>query len=833
MDSNPNSPSLPPPARTADRADAAVGAARIPIERLPTGLSINEAVALAYREDLDWLEDRLRGRLSVLIECDKQLATYLVIQLRARLRVERDGRSMQFVIIDGRPRQPAPPDTETPRSMGGADGSGDPGPSTGRPGEASSASGEAIRQPQGVLQSTLANLQQSILRYSARQILCIPHLDLITTTTRSGLTVETRETAAMLYENPNVALLAFKDPSFELPKVIEAVFPFHRSVTGVPRAALPQLVTQAEARKFGLGDFNPYELYKYTSGLNVVRFREVMSHMLTLSDFDPHIPDMLSARFKLLRSLTVTSDFELPDIRFDRDIAGYEPVKSRLREDILDLVRAKDALDDPHEIEAVEKLIPRGIIFEGPPGTGKTLFAKAMATELNATVMVVSGPEIKSMWLGETEANLRRIFASARRAAPSVIVFDEIDSIAPSRDRNLVHESTHSTVNQLLTEMDGFRPDELVFIVGTTNFVASLDQALLRPGRFELKVLVDNPHDLDRAAIIKLYREKLKLDMPDEAVDFLVRKTRGLADRRAGHRFTGDHIYAIMKALKREILRAGKGRAIGVTTSHLDKVLKVWRGEQKSPNPEELKVIAVHEAGHAVLQELLPNHPPTEKITLEGEDEEADGSRFFTKPEEPINSWVQTEAEARDYICSCFGGRVAELAFFPSASAGAAGDFDQATQAARAMVMLYGMSPRPDSGDGADTAAGADGAERLSTSKARVPLIVRSFWRQMDPSRDFPVSDQTLIEIDRAINQILAQEYERAEQIIGANRDLTKGIADRLLAQKELSRKDFADLLPESANKKADEFLARRKALMAEVKTAAPPDNPPAAPTVG
>src|SRR5205807_10119967 len=164
---------------------------------------------------------------------------------------------------------------------------------------------------------------------------------------------------------------------------------------------------------------------------------------------------------------------------------GYHKVKTRLRREILDVLSLKDRATEPDEVARLEELIPRGLIFWGPPGTGKTFFAKAMAASIGAAVTVVSGPELKSKWVGESEEGLRQIFHKARQSAPAIIVFDEIDSFATARGTYTGSGVEHSMVNQLLTEMDGFHKEEMVFVIGTTNFVESLDPALLRPGRFE------------------------------------------------------------------------------------------------------------------------------------------------------------------------------------------------------------------------------------------------------------------------------------------------------------------------------------------------------------
>jgi cell division protease FtsH len=181
------------------------------------------------------------------------------------------------------------------------------------------------------------------------------------------------------------------------------------------------------------------------------------------------------------------------------------------------------------QIERIESLIPRGMIFWGPPGTGKTLFAKAMATALGAAVTIVSGPELKSKWVGESEHNLRAVFMRARQSAPAVIVFDELDSFASARGRFDGGSGVeHSMVNQLLTEMDGFRKEELVFIVGTTNFVESLDQALMRPGRFEFVLHIPYPNAEDRRAILKVHDARLGTQLSAEALDYAVKRTDDL-----------------------------------------------------------------------------------------------------------------------------------------------------------------------------------------------------------------------------------------------------------------------------------------------------------------
>ena len=329
--------------------------------------------------------------------------------------------------------------------------------------------------PVGMMGTMIAQLREAVRGAVERRVVVLPHLDLLTTS-QGGLTTEAREVIPLLYENPDLVWLGFKDPSFPLPGVIENLFPHRIGLLGIARPRLRYLVTQREARKFGR-QFNPWSLYKHVSGLNAVRLRRLLS---TLEGED--YPAEPKRAYRQLRQATLVGVLEVPEVDLDRDIGGYRKVKDRLRKEILDVLQLKDKATDADEIKQIEELLPRGMIFWGPPGTGKTFFAKAMAAAIGAAVTVVSGPELKSRWVGESEENLRQIFHRARQSAPAIIIFDELDSFATARGTYTGSGVEHSMVNQLLTEMDGFRSEELVFVVGTTNYVESLDPALLRPG---------------------------------------------------------------------------------------------------------------------------------------------------------------------------------------------------------------------------------------------------------------------------------------------------------------------------------------------------------------
>ena len=383
-----------------------------------------------------------------------------------------------------------------------------------------------------------------------RTVIVLPHLDLLTTS-QGGLTGEAREVIVLLYENPTIVFLGFKDPSFPLPKVIESLFPHRTSLLGISRDRLRHLITQRESRKFGR-QFNPWGLYKYVSGVNAVRLRKLLG---TLEGED--YPADPKQAYRQLRQATLTGTMEIPDVDLDHDIGGYDKVEEAAAAGDPGRARPAGTRRRPRtRSRRLEELIPRGMIFWGPPGTGKTYFAKAMAAAIGAAITVVSGPELKSKWVGESEENLRQIFYKARQSAPSIIVFDEIDSFATARGTYTGSGVEHSMVNQLLTEMDGFHKEELVFVVGTTNFVESLDPALLRPGRFEFHLHIPYPEADDRRAILQIYNKKMRLEMTDAAVEFAVRRTNDYVIGAArGTQYSGDHLQALCRSIARLRLR--------------------------------------------------------------------------------------------------------------------------------------------------------------------------------------------------------------------------------------------------------------------------------------
>lgn len=698
----------------------------VPEEQLPVELTPFAAVEAAYSQELSRVTDGLRRGLSVLVEADKELTPFVFKSVRDRLKKE--GR--QFLYLDGRPIADLPP----------------------------------LPQGVGLVGAILFLLREAVRGAVADRIIVLPHLDLLTAST-GGLSAEAREAIPLLYENPELVFLGFRDHSFALPKVIDNLFPRRETLTGVPRDRLGMLVTQRESRKLSAHKTLPvYPLYKQVSGVNAARLRRLLS---TLQGED--YPADTRPAFSQLRAGTLVGQLQVPDVDLQKDIGGYAKVKERLQRDILDVLAHKDALNDENQVKRIESLIPRGMIFWGPPGTGKTLFAKAMATSLGAALSVVSGPELKSKWVGESEENLRQVFMRARQAAPAVIVFDELDSFAVRRGTYQGSGVEHSMVNQLLTEMDGFRKDELVFIVGTTNFVESLDPALLRPGRFEFHLQIPYPGSDDRRAILSIYDQKMSLALSARAMDYAVKRTGDLVEGQ-NTRYSGDHLQALCRTLARMRLRERRDATQPTEIEDVDKALSEFV-ERPALTPREEFVVATHEAGHAVCALFCENTPTIDRISIRGD---LAGSLGFVAYSDPAHRYVVTRGQLQDQICTLMGGREAELLLLEDLSIGSAADLDRATNIARALVEEFGM--------------GGDG------------VGVRVL---MAPSREHPPPSHALRESsERAVREILEANRKRAHDILSKNKALVTTLRDLLVEKKVLDREALSGILPLQSQKK-------------------------------
>ncbi|MSR55009.1 MAG: AAA family ATPase, partial [Gemmataceae bacterium] len=612
---------------------------------LPTELTPEGVVEAAYARELAEVASKLNRGLPTLLECDKDLAPFVFINLRARLKEA----GMVCKYLDGRPREK---EAQGPVPVG--------------------LMGTMINQLRDAVRGSTEQVDKQ--GRPVRVVIVLPHLDLLTTS-QGGLTSEAREVIVLLYENPTIVFLGFKDPSFPLPKVIESLFTHRAALLGIGRDRLRHLITQRESRKFGK-QLNPMGLYKYVSGVNAVRLRKLLQ---TLEGED--YPADAKQAYRQLRQATLTGKMEIPDVDLERDVGGYVKVKKQLRQEILDILNRRDKSTSEEEVRRMEDLIPRGMILWGPPGTGKTFFAKAIATAIGAAITIVSGPELKSKWVGESEENLRQIFHRARQSAPSIIVFDELDSFATARGTYTGSGVEHSMVNQLLTEMDGFHKEELVFVVGTTNYVESLDPALLRPGRFEFHLHIPYPEEDDRREILKIYDRKMGLKFSPKAFDFAVDRTGEAYMTATGTPFSGDHLQAMCRAVSR--IRLRENRSDESTQDDIERGLTEYEDRLELTEKEE-QIVAVHEAGHFLCAIACPEYPRPDRITIRSEIPWAGGYVRYEKDKSMRLGW--TRQRFLDMLCVMMGGIEAERLLRGDVTTGAGGgpssDLGRATQIA-------------------------------------------------------------------------------------------------------------------------------------------------------
>ncbi len=693
---------------------------------LPASLTPEAAVEAAYSFELADTAHKLVRGLPVLIECDKELAPYLFRNIRDRLKQSK----LQCTYLDGRQKDNA-------ASQGTV--------------------------PMGLMGTMIGQLRDAVRGAVEQKVVVLPHLDLLTTS-QGSLTGEAREVIPLLYENPELVWLGFKDPSFPLPKVIENLFPHWLSILGIARGRLRHLVTQKESRKFGR-EFHPWQLYKYVSGVNAVRLRKFLS---TLEGED--YPADPKRAYTQVRQATLTGSMEIPTVDLDRDIGGYTKVKQRLKAEILDMLSSRDKATDPDEMLRLEELIPRGMIFWGPPGTGKTYFAKAIAASIGAAITIVSGPELKSKWVGESEENLRQTFHKARQSAPAIIVFDELDSFATARGtHNGGSGVEHSMVNQLLTEMDGFHKDELVFVVGTTNFVESLDPALLRPGRFEFQLHIPYPDEDDRRDILKIYDKKMRLSFTEEALDYALRRTGENYMTPTGTPFSGDHLNALCRAVARLRLRENIS---GETTAKLIERGLTEFEERVELNDNDAVMVSTHETGHFLCAIFCPHHPPPEKVTIQSD---MPWAPFFTAFKHDKRRIGHSRNELLDILTVLYGGIEAERLLLGDVTTGASGfgnprsDLARATELASIFVDTLGMS------------------------SLAAPL--RTF-RDKDGRREV-LSGSQAEAIDRQVNAVIVECQAKAAAILKKHKDDLIRIRDELLEKKTIEGERVHEIVAE------------------------------------
>ena len=462
----------------------------------------------------------------------------------------------------------------------------------------------------------------------------------------------------------------------------------------------------------------------------------------------------------------------------------YEPGKDKVTfadvagsvEEKEDLAEVVDFLKNPKKYIELGAKIPRGILMVGPPGTGKTLLARAVAGESNVPFFSISGSEFVEMFVGVGASRVRDLFKEAKERAPSIIFIDEIDAIGKKRSPGIGggHDEREQTLNQILTEMDGFETETSVIVLAATNRADVLDKALLRPGRFDRKVTINLPNLEDRIKILEVHAKKKPLA---KDVDF-----RKIASSTVG--FSGADLGNL---LNESAIFAGRLNSKIITQAMIQQSIeKVLMGNtKKSSRMTELekKITAYHEVGHALVGKMTPFTDPVHKVSIIPRGS-AGGVTWFLP--EKDRTYI-TKAKYLDELATLYGGRVAEEVFFGSdmITTGASSDIERATDIARAMVMRYGF----DEELGAENFAADSIADNYLGSEGSGKVI----------------SEKTQEKIDEKVRVILKNAYNRAKNIITANRDLHEKISEVLLKKEELLAAEFdaffegIDVLPKTA----------------------------------
>ena len=433
------------------------------------------------------------------------------------------------------------------------------------------------------------------------------------------------------------------------------------------------------------------------------------------------------------------------------DVAGLEEAKVEIKEIV-------DFLKNPKKYTDLGAKIPKGALLVGPPGTGKTLLAKAVAGEAKVPFFSLSGSDFVEMFVGVGASRVRDLFRQAKEKAPCIIFIDEIDAIGRARGRSISQGSNderENTLNQLLTEMDGFGTNSGVIILAATNRADILDRALLRPGRFDRQIFVDLPDMNERKAVFQVHTKPLKLDDTVD-LDFLARQTPG---------FSGADIANICN--EAALIAARHNKKVVGRQDFLDAVDRVIGGLEKKNkiiSKEEKEVIAFHEAGHATVSWMLEHAAPLVKVTIVPRGRSLGAAWYL-----PEERQITTTEQFMDEICATLGGRAAEEVVFGKISTGALSDLERITKQAYAMVTFYGLNDRIGNISYYDPQGG-------------------------EYSFNKPYSERTAEIIDEEVKKMIDLAYERTKQVLRENKDKLERLARQLLEKEVIFKEDLEDI---------------------------------------
>lgn len=436
------------------------------------------------------------------------------------------------------------------------------------------------------------------------------------------------------------------------------------------------------------------------------------------------------------------------------DVAGEDEAKDNLKEIV-------DYLHNPAKYKEIGASMPKGVLLVGPPGTGKTMLAKAVAGEADVPFFSMSGSEFVEMFVGMGASKVRDLFKQAKEKAPCIVFIDEIDAIGKKRDGQLGgNDEREQTLNQLLTEMDGFEGNSGVIILAATNRPESLDPALTRPGRFDRRVPVELPDLQGREEILKVHAKKIKVD---KDVDF----------RQIARMASGASGAELANIVNEAALRAVRGNRTSATQSDLEESIEtVIAGYQKKNailSDQEKKTVAYHEIGHALVAAKQTQSAPVQKITIIPR---TSGALGYTMQVEEGNKYLMTKEEIENKIATFTGGRAAEEVVFDTISTGASNDIEQATKLARAMITRYGMSKDFD--------------------MVAMETVTNQY---LGGDSSLACSMETQTEIDRQVVELVKRQHAKARQILQDNRGKLDELAQYLYEKETITGDEFMEIL--------------------------------------
>ena len=444
------------------------------------------------------------------------------------------------------------------------------------------------------------------------------------------------------------------------------------------------------------------------------------------------------------------------------DVAGIEGAK-------LELTEVVDFLKNPDRFTAVGAKIPKGVLLVGPPGTGKTLLAKAVAGEAGVPFFSISGSEFVEMFVGVGASRVRDLFEQAKKNAPCIVFIDEIDAVGRQRGAGLGggNDEREQTLNQLLTEMDGFEGNTGIIIVAATNRPDVLDQPLMRPGRFDRQVVVDRPDYAGRLQILEVHARGKTL-AKDVDLDKVARRTPG---------YTGADLANL---LNEAAILAARRQLTEIAMDEVnDAIERVMAGPEKKDrvmSERRKRLVAYHEAGHALVGALMPDYDPVQKISIIPRGQ-AGGLTFFTPSEERMESGLYSRSYLQNQMAVALGGRVAEEIVYgeDEVTTGASNDLQQVARVARQMVTRFGMSDRL-------------GPVALGRSQGGMFL-----GRDIAAERDF--SEDTAAAIDEEVSDLVSSAYRRATEVLSANRSVLDELAELLVEKETVDAEQLQELL--------------------------------------